>query len=92
MFFNTEGLSLQGITGGFGGDRRVDFILDPELRGTTYKVRIGACGVIVKCSYPLLCSTTSRCVCGAAAGVMARRADLARRSRATACSETELAR
>lgn len=39
MFFTTEGLSLQGITGGFGGDRRVDFILDPELRGTTYKVR-----------------------------------------------------
>ncbi|KAL8280086.1 hypothetical protein RQP46_007416 [Phenoliferia psychrophenolica] len=40
MFFNTEGLSLQGITGGFGGDRRVDFILDPALRGTTYKYYI----------------------------------------------------
>ncbi|KAM0747907.1 alpha-mannosidase [Meredithblackwellia eburnea MCA 4105] len=40
MFFNTDGLSLQGITGGYGGDRRVDFILDPELRGSTYRYYI----------------------------------------------------
>ncbi|KAK4701933.1 alpha-mannosidase, partial [Phenoliferia sp. Uapishka_3] len=40
MFFDTEGLSLQGITGGFGGDRRVDFILDPKGRGSTYKYYI----------------------------------------------------
>lgn len=38
MVFDTEGLSLQGITGGFGGDRRVDFILDKKGRKGTYKV------------------------------------------------------
>ena len=38
MIFNSEGLSLQGITGGFGIDRRVDFILDPKSRRSTYKV------------------------------------------------------
>lgn len=39
MIFDTEGLSLQAVTGGYGGDRRVDFILDPKKRSSTYKVR-----------------------------------------------------
>jgi alpha-mannosidase len=38
MVFDGEGLPLQGITGGFGGDRRVDFILDPKSRDSTYRV------------------------------------------------------
>lgn len=32
MIFNTEGTPLQGITGGYGGDRRVEFIISPEDR------------------------------------------------------------
>ncbi|KAK4047772.1 Glycoside hydrolase, 38 vacuolar alpha mannosidase [Microbotryomycetes sp. JL221] len=40
MIFNTEGLSLQGITGGYGIDRRVEFILDPKKRKGTYKLYI----------------------------------------------------
>ncbi|ORY82383.1 family 38 glycoside hydrolase [Leucosporidium creatinivorum] len=40
MIFDTEGLSLQAITGGFGGDRRVDFILDKKGRKGTYKFYI----------------------------------------------------
>ncbi|BGP38279.1 Glycoside hydrolase, 38 vacuolar alpha mannosidase [Rhodotorula kratochvilovae] len=37
MIFDTEGCPLQGITGGYGGDRRVEFILPKEKRGATYK-------------------------------------------------------
>lgn len=40
MIFDTEGLSLQAFTGGFGIDRRVDFILDPKKRKGTYKVSL----------------------------------------------------
>lgn len=32
MIFTTDGTPLQGITGGWGGDRRVEFILPPEAR------------------------------------------------------------
>ncbi|EIN03570.1 glycoside hydrolase family 38 protein [Punctularia strigosozonata HHB-11173 SS5] len=32
MIFTTAGEPLQGITGGWGGDRRVEFILPPEAR------------------------------------------------------------
>ncbi|KIJ30485.1 glycoside hydrolase family 38 protein [Sphaerobolus stellatus SS14] len=32
MIFTTDGVPLQGITGGYAGDRRVEFILPPEAR------------------------------------------------------------
>ena len=32
MIYTTEGVPLQGITGGFGGDRRVEFIIPPSAR------------------------------------------------------------
>ena len=32
MIWTTGGLPLQGLTGGFGGDRRVDYILPQEWR------------------------------------------------------------
>lgn len=38
MVFDTEGLSVQAITGGFGIDRRVEFILDETKWKGTYKV------------------------------------------------------
>ncbi|BGP14223.1 hypothetical protein JCM10213_005885 [Rhodosporidiobolus nylandii] len=40
MVFDLEGCPLQGITGGFGGDRRVEFILPEEGRGGTYRYYI----------------------------------------------------
>lgn len=39
MIWTTEGLPLQGLTGGYGGDRRVEFILDHKARSFTYRVR-----------------------------------------------------
>ncbi|KAJ7761441.1 hypothetical protein B0H16DRAFT_1811281, partial [Mycena metata] len=30
MIFDTDGTPLQGITGGYGGDRRVEYIIPPE--------------------------------------------------------------
>lgn len=44
MVFDTEGTPQQGITGGFGGDRRVDYILNPEGRKGTYKFYIEISG------------------------------------------------
>ncbi|GAA5936917.1 hypothetical protein JCM1841_001406 [Sporobolomyces salmonicolor] len=38
--FDTEGCPLQGITGGYGIDRRVEFILPKEKRGSTYRYYI----------------------------------------------------
>ncbi|KAG2005473.1 alpha-mannosidase [Coprinopsis cinerea AmutBmut pab1-1] len=32
MIYSMDGTPLQGITGGFGGDRRVDYIIPPEAR------------------------------------------------------------
>lgn len=32
MIYDTAGIPLQGITGGFGGDRRVEYILPMEAR------------------------------------------------------------
>ncbi|KAJ6529487.1 hypothetical protein B0H10DRAFT_2248408 [Mycena sp. CBHHK59/15] len=32
MIFDTDGLPLQGITGGYGGDRRVEYIIPPAAR------------------------------------------------------------
>lgn len=32
MIYDTDGTPLQGITGGFGGDRRVEYIISPEAR------------------------------------------------------------
>ncbi|KAI0071984.1 hypothetical protein K474DRAFT_1668357 [Panus rudis PR-1116 ss-1] len=32
MIYSTDGVPLQGITGGFGGDRRVEYIIPPEAR------------------------------------------------------------
>lgn len=32
MIYSTDGTPLQGITGGFGGDRRVEYIIPPEAR------------------------------------------------------------
>ena len=32
MIFTADGVPLQGITGGYGGDRRVEFIIPPEAR------------------------------------------------------------
>lgn len=37
MIFDTEGCPLQGITGGGGIDRRVEFILPKEKRASGYK-------------------------------------------------------
>jgi len=36
MIFDTEGCPIQGITGGYGGDRRVEFIL-PKTKAGSYK-------------------------------------------------------
>jgi alpha-mannosidase len=33
MIYDTDGTPLQGITGGFGGDRRVEYILPRKARG-----------------------------------------------------------
>lgn len=44
LIFDTEGRPLQGITGGFGGDRRVDFILTPEMRRAgSFTIYIATC-------------------------------------------------
>ncbi|KIM65521.1 glycoside hydrolase family 38 protein [Scleroderma citrinum Foug A] len=45
MIFSTDGVPLQGITGGFGGDRRVEHILPREavLRGTYEVVVESSC-------------------------------------------------
>jgi alpha-mannosidase len=40
MIFNDDGLPLQGITGGNGADRRVDFPLRPEMRRGTLRLWI----------------------------------------------------
>ncbi|KAH9942858.1 glycosyl hydrolases family 38 N-terminal domain-containing protein [Amylocystis lapponica] len=32
MIYTTDGTPLQGITGGYGGDRRVEYILSPSIR------------------------------------------------------------
>lgn len=40
MFFDTEGLPLQGITGGYGGDRRVELIIPSEHRSFPRKYYI----------------------------------------------------
>lgn len=38
MIFSTDGTPLQGITGGFGGDRRVDHIIPPSVvKAGTYE-------------------------------------------------------
>ena len=41
MVFNTEGTPLQGITGGYGGDRRVDHIIPrPAVEAGKYEIVI----------------------------------------------------
>lgn len=32
MIYTTDGVPLQGITGGYGGDRRVEYIIPPDAR------------------------------------------------------------
>lgn len=32
MIYSTDGTPLQGITGGYGGDRRVEYIIPPKAR------------------------------------------------------------
>ncbi|KAF9529896.1 glycoside hydrolase family 38 protein [Crepidotus variabilis] len=36
MIFTVDGTPLQGITGGYGGDRRVEYIIPPEAREAGY--------------------------------------------------------
>lgn len=64
MIFDQEGLSLQAFTGAFGIDRRVDFILDPKKRSSTYKVSISSRAEVqitnAELSFPNFDSTTSK--------------------------------
>lgn len=45
MIFNTDGRPLQGITGGFGNERRVEFILKDPTRSQTYYIEVSANGL-----------------------------------------------
>ncbi|SGY50301.1 BQ5605_C001g00869 [Microbotryum silenes-dioicae] len=49
MVYDTEGLTLQGITGGFGVERHIEFILDPKKRSSTYRLYIE--GPLLGCAY-----------------------------------------
>ncbi|PWN42751.1 putative AMS1-alpha-mannosidase [Ceraceosorus guamensis] len=40
MIFSSDGMSLQGITGSYGADRRVDFPLTPEMREGTLELYV----------------------------------------------------
>ncbi|KAJ6596062.1 hypothetical protein B0H10DRAFT_2232593 [Mycena sp. CBHHK59/15] len=44
MIFDTDGLPLQGITGGYGGDRRVEYIIPPAAR------KAGVAHLVIKMS------------------------------------------
>ena len=45
MIYTTEGTPLQGITGGYGGDRRVEYVITPEQRkkGTFHLIVESSC-------------------------------------------------
>lgn len=46
MVFNSDGLSLQGLTGAFNHDRRVDFPIKPEMRkGVTLYIEVTCNGM-----------------------------------------------
>jgi alpha-mannosidase len=59
MIFSTTGLPLQGITGGFGVDRRVEFIIPEQGRKS---------GV-----YSFYVEASCVSVCGKSSGVVGRR-------------------
>jgi alpha-mannosidase len=42
MIWSKDGRPLQGITGGFGGDRRVEHVLGASAKGSTYQVKFYA--------------------------------------------------
>lgn len=44
MVFNTDGLPLQGITGGYGSERRVEFILKDPSYAQSYYIEVSANG------------------------------------------------
>ena len=44
MVFNTEGRPLQGLTGGSGTERRVEFILKQKSFAQTYYIEVSANG------------------------------------------------
>lgn len=45
MIFNTDGLPLQGITGGYGSERRVEFIIKDPSYPQSYYIEVSANGV-----------------------------------------------
>lgn len=45
MVFNTDGLPLQGITGGYGTERRVEFILKDPSYAQSYYIEVSANGM-----------------------------------------------
>lgn len=45
MIFDTDGLPLQGITGGYDDLRRVEFILKPERYTQTFYIEVSANGM-----------------------------------------------
>lgn len=44
MIFDTDGLPLQGITGGYGTERRVEFIIKDPSYAQTYYIEVSANG------------------------------------------------
>lgn len=47
MVFNTEGRPLQGITGGNGSERRVEFIFKDPTYSQTYYIEVSANGKLL---------------------------------------------
>lgn len=45
MIFNTSGVPLQGITGGYDGDRRVEYILDKTKREYSFVIESSCNGM-----------------------------------------------
>lgn len=45
MIFTSSGVPLQGITGGFDGDRRVEFILDKTKREFSFVIESSCNGM-----------------------------------------------
>lgn len=45
MIFTTKGVPLQGITGGYDGDRRVEFILDKTKREFSFVIESSCNGM-----------------------------------------------
>jgi len=85
MIYNVEGLPLQGLTGGYGHNRRVEFIIPEKSRGFTYQVGVTSIYsafadpnylCVYSCTSSMLfhvfimpCSRESRVTCNAITGL-----------------------